>query len=407
MLSNASIMGNDDIVTCGHLVDDSVVLLVISYGLVVACFLYCCMMLMTFCSRLRDIMIRQRAPWITIIQAVAYLLQILIFLAIELLLRAKVLDWDHPNGSSQGDSSPSESQIPFSRKFFKVAWGLCRVTIATAIPYRLTVIWAQLKTHDMSIVDRSFKRSFFTNLTHPQKSAALLIFLNVVLYLLLFPKPGHLITMVPAFDWYNESNCFRNQYFQLDSVFILELSLATAAIYVVRSFPDDINIVAEYACLLCVGFVTEIFYQCLIFFQKQLGSESEFLRCAIFGLRTDFVVDLSRCMGFFFILTYFSNMSSSRRRASTPFLHKIEDFCVIQRNRHYFMKFLHTISPDLVEELNNSLVNLTNGKTVRGSTCFSPALEKQFQYFTRTKSFKTLEEMNEQTEIIMARGYEF
>jgi hypothetical protein len=336
-------------------------------------------------------------------------MQILVFLIVELFLRANFLDWDHPKNSSSTTSFAGESDICFSRKFFKTIWGICRITVSTAIPYRLMIIWAQLKSHDISAVDRSFKRTVFSNLTQPQKSATLLMVLNVLLYLLLFPKPGHLITMVPAFDWYDESNKFRNQFFQLDSVFILEQSLATVAIYVVRSFPDDINIVAEYSCLLCVGFATEVFYQSLIILHKQLGGteSAEFLRCAFFGLRTDFVVDMIRCMGFFFILTYFSNMTSSRRRASTPFLHKIEDFCVIQRNRHYFNKYLSKVNPELVEELSNSLINLTNGKTIRGSTCFSPALEKQFDNFTKTRSFQTLKEMNEQTEIIMARGYEF
>ena len=167
------------------------------------------------------------------------------------------------------------------------------------------------------------------------------------------------------------------------------------------------NIVKEYVYLLMINYCCEFIHQVLLLMPIDPITKLPNYSCTFLGLRSNFALDLIKSISFFFILTYFSNMSSSRRRASTPFLHKIEDFCVIQRNRHYFMKFLHTISPDLVEELNNSLVNLTNGKTVRGSTCFSPALEKQFQYFTRTKSFKTLEEMNEQTEIIMARGYEF
>jgi hypothetical protein len=365
------------------------------------------MKLMTFCRRLRDIMIRQRAPSITLLQAVAYLFQILIFVIIELLLRADVIDWDHPKDSTTSTTFVGESDIHSSRKVFKTIWGICRITVSTAIPYRLIIIWAQLKTHDLSPANGSFKSLLFANLTHPKKSAALLMVLNVLLYFVLFPKAGHLVTMVPAFDWYDESNNFRNKFLQLDSIFIVEQTLATSAIYVVRNFPDDINIVAEYACLLCVGFATEVFYQSLNMLHKQLGPEFEFLRCAVFGLRTDFVVDMIRCMGFFFILTYFSNMSSSRRRASTPFLHKIEDFCVIQRNRLYFIKYLHKIDPELVHELNSSLVNLTNGKTGRGSTCFSPELERQFGNFTKTRSFRTLKEMNEQTEIIMARGYEF
>ena len=167
------------------------------------------------------------------------------------------------------------------------------------------------------------------------------------------------------------------------------------------------NIVKEYVFLLVVNYCCEFVHHILQMMPVDGLTKLPRFSCLVFGLRTDFSLDVIKSISFFFILNYFSNMTSSRRRASTPFLHKIEDFCVIQRNRSYFVKFLQKVNPDLVEELNSCLVNLTNGKTVRGSTCFSPSLEKHFEHFTKTRSFLTLKLMNEQTEIFMARGYEF
>jgi len=129
--------------------------------------------------------------------------------------------------------------------------------------------------------------------------------------------------------------------------------------------------------------------------------------CTFLGLRSNFALDLIKSISFFFILTYFSNMSSSRRRASTPYLNQVDDFCVIPRNRYYFRSYLNKNFPDLVEVFNESLKEMLDFRVSVRSSVFPSELQTAFDKFRKTVSFATLKKLNDQAETIMARGYEY
>jgi hypothetical protein len=77
-------------------------------------------------------MIRQRAPWIAVVQSVSYFSVVAIPFFIELLLKGGVLQWETDNESE----ITSPRQIPLSRIVLKTLLGLFRLNIAIIIPYR-------------------------------------------------------------------------------------------------------------------------------------------------------------------------------------------------------------------------------------------------------------------------------
>jgi hypothetical protein len=168
-----------------------------------------------------------------------------------------------------------------------------------------------------------------------------------------------------------------------------------------------VNIVKEYVFLLVVNYCCEFIHHILQMMPVDGLTKLPRFSCLVFGLRTDFSLDVIKSISFFFILNYFSNMTSSRRRASTPYVHQLDDFCVIPRNRHYFRRYLNKKFPDLVPVLNESLVEMLDFRVSVKSSVFPPELQSAFDKFRTTVSFATLKLLNDQAETIMARGYEY
>ena len=132
MLSNAEEMDSMDIVTCEDVVASSPVALVFCYTIVIAALCHNLYFFTRFVRSIRDIMIRQRAPWIAVVQSVSYFSVVAIPFFIELLLKGGVLQWETDNESE----ITSPRQIPLSRIVLKTLLGLFRLNIAIIIPYR-------------------------------------------------------------------------------------------------------------------------------------------------------------------------------------------------------------------------------------------------------------------------------
>ena len=133
MLSNEAGDESMDIVTCSEVVSKNLIIHLISYALVIAALSQNLYYFAKFIRTIRDIMIRQRAPWIAVVQSVSYFAVIVIPFFVELMLNGEILEWE-----MTGDQSKitSQNQIPLSRIVTKTMLGLFRLNIAIIIPYR-------------------------------------------------------------------------------------------------------------------------------------------------------------------------------------------------------------------------------------------------------------------------------
>jgi hypothetical protein len=133
MLSNTADIDSIDIVTCEDIVQDNLAALAFCYILVVASLCQNMYYFTMFARSIRDIMIRQRAPWIAVVQSISYFSVIAIQFFVELLLKSGVLVWDK---TPDGKQIESPKDVALSRIILKTIFGLFRLNIVIIIPYR-------------------------------------------------------------------------------------------------------------------------------------------------------------------------------------------------------------------------------------------------------------------------------
>ena len=394
--------GDSDLVSCEYVTGSDTSGTLKCYFFVVLVILFGLISLHKFWKRRRDIMIRQRAPNITIVQFVSYIFMLFVPLVSDVLLK---------NGTFKWRMARSEKEIPASRYIIKYLYILFRFNINLLIPFRLVVIWFQLIDHhiDKKKLSRLFRR-VSSVMVSGKASTILLIVLTVVLMLLFYPHPGSFLTERPALDWFDMSNQTRNKFLSLSNIYILEQVLASLALYLVRKYPDDINIVREYIYLIVAGYACQGLdtFIDLAATKDGTGETYSWYGCVpVIGFRTDYLNDMMRAVLFFMITNYFSSVSSSLRRVSTPFLYRLDDFCKFAKNVGHLRRFIAKRYPDLLDVYDKAIEDMLDVDQVRSqdSTVFPLTLQEAFKKFKDTRCYHTLEKMNNQAERVFARGY--
>lgn len=342
--------------------------------------------------------VRQRAPYVAMVQVSSYLFIVLIPVLCEVLSSVGVIKWDNTPTSS--------AEIPFSRKTAKYLLSVSRIGVSfltifryRSVTPRICVIWCQWKAHSIGNL-KIFRIIRFMSY---QKYA-----LIVTISFLLFSPPllfnwGFCITFSkPGLDWYDYDLQWAFKAKNLTIVRVLETIVSLIGLYFLRSFPQDLRIAREYTILTSLNFVTNWYYELrkplLIYYPQQANFD-----CSFFNIRSEFCGDIIRSVLYTLIIAVFIRVKKVSR-VPPDRIHIFQDFCFDQQCVQYFCAYLTTKHRDRLNEF-SIMVNSMKSMSLKEVTFGLEDFQVEFNKFKKTVSFHTLKKLREDSNKVEKIGY--
>ena len=149
----------------------------------------------------RDVIVRQRAPWIAIYQAMCHLFTTFPLLLSEIIIRNDNSIW-FLDGNGIPISSPN--QISWTRKLFKFLPAFGQYGIGFSSVVRAAVVWHQYYSTDEDSTGEGWLQWIFRKVFRSQRNATGLLFVLHVLLVVVFCYDGSThISYYPPLDWFD------------------------------------------------------------------------------------------------------------------------------------------------------------------------------------------------------------
>ena len=214
-----------------------------------------------------------------------------------------------------------------------------------------------------------------------ERYAIILILLLWILLALVFSGDGgHMMVRKVALDWFDPTNIFWYKVFNVTYLRMVEISLFTASVWIVRWFPDNLNIMMEIKSIFLITYLINIYYE----FRMEDASTN----CLVLNFRNDFTINCLRSLIFSGITIYFIH-DHQVVLPPTGKPNSVYELLCVPLYYEYFCKFISSKYPDRRAEF-DKLVNarLSSFDSVYGE--FGSEFKSEFFEYSNTWSFYTI-----------------
>ena len=215
----------------------------------------------------------------------------------------------------------------------------------------------------------------------------LLVWLLVALFI--SGEGGYLMSQKVAVDWFDPENIKWYRYVNVTFLRMFEISLFLASTFLVRRFPDDLNIKEEYFSIFLVNSLMSLSFE---FIQNKDGvndpTNNFKENCFIFSLRWDFLINTLRCICFCTVTMIFVRTKRFNIPPTNQPRNLYELLC-IPTYYEYFPMFVARKHPQKTDEL----LELLRGDSLSLNSAnedFGENFQAEFEEYLKTTSYRTI-----------------
>ena len=319
----------------------------------------------------KEIPIRQRAPMLSIVHVTCNSMLIFLYLFIDILFRANIFDWT--------DDVLTEKDIPLSRMICKFLVCSLRTALTFLSLFRLLVIWVQWKKLKLKLFQREI------DLRNEKNITGLFMVIWSAVILLFFGTNGILMNRKPIIDWYIPNDAHLYRFINMTTIRLVESSLFLGAWWLVREFPENLNIKREYEFIFVMVFLYNAYQELTIKWKEAHRG------CLFFMIKSDYVATITRSLLINLVMVYFYTIKDFHP-VPNPECVTFYQMMNIPLYRKHFRLFILNKSVEKIEKLDDTLQNLHLVK-LEDVDEYGKEFILEYQEYKSTKSYHRIKKI--------------